>query len=108
MNRLLLGSALSGRLLTRPLKRSTCTDLLWIGSNAAGAFDFILKETILNSWRRLHMITDGVIAPRPLPTKQKYVQWLARLERGIFQVEDRQGGGSEVFEIRRNWVRRPT
>jgi hypothetical protein len=58
MNRLSLGCCLSGRLRTRPLWKSTGIDVLWIGNNAAGAFDYYLRQTIADSWQRLKMITD--------------------------------------------------
>jgi hypothetical protein len=108
MNRLSLGACLSGRLLTKPLTKSAGTDLLWIGQSSVGAFDHRLRTTIADSWQRLNLYKDDVLQPRLIKTRVKHLFWVCRLEAGIHMIEQRQGGGNELYQLRRHWIRRPT
>jgi hypothetical protein len=92
MQRRLIGACLSGRLLIHRSKG--VADLLWCGDDIAGALDWLLKQ---------------MMAQEPIATRRPGIWWLARLPLPptAYLIDDKGGGGSELFELTACWVRRP-
>ena len=91
MPRVLLGRCLHGKLILKPSRRSQGVDLYWHGDSLVGAFDYMLHDTILKSWRRLGMLPVGNV-PRPILTKVGDTYWICRLPHGDYALEAQDGG----------------